>query len=92
MGSTDNVCYKLKCFRGSTENLSEFIVLVRIKMMQLFTRTHRTFFFWKIHWASFSENKVDIIAVYRITFNYVTPQILCIDKAYTLYRDSLLIV
>lgn len=41
MGSTDNDCYKLKCFRGSTENLSEFIVLVRIKMMKLFTRTHR---------------------------------------------------
>lgn len=74
MGSTDNDCYKLKCFRGSTENLSEFIVLVRIKMMKLFTRTHRRLK-KKKHWASFSQHKVDTIAVYRITFNYVTLQI-----------------
>lgn len=73
MGSTDNVCYKLKCYRGSTENLSEFIVLVGIKMMQLFTRIHRRL--KKKHWASFSQQKVDTIVVYRITFNYVTPQI-----------------
>lgn len=46
MGSTDNVYYKLKYFCDSTGNISKFIILFRIKIMQLLTRTHIRFFFF----------------------------------------------